>query len=179
MGVETGSKSVITLNLNRIIQDCCKIYGIISDNWIDNISNIKNYLNNILERVYKYHIAYNECLWDMYDAKLLPAYTEGFISLNKQYLTIGINGLNQAAEFLGVTCNDNPEYQKFCQTIFGTIKESNTSHNGEFNGHKLSFNTECVPRHSGHVKSLLIDSKLLKIIGQRGASKNICMFCAA
>lgn len=86
---------------------------------------------------------------------------------------------NQAAEFLGVTCNDNPEYQKFCQTIFGTIKESNTSHNGEFNGHKLSFNTECVPRHSGHVKSLLIDSKLLKIIGQRGASKNICMFCAA
>lgn len=94
MGVETGSKSVITLNLNRIIQDCCKIYGIISDNWIDNISNIKNYLNSILERVYKYHIAYNECLWDMYDAKLLPAYTEGFISLNKQYLTIGINGLN-------------------------------------------------------------------------------------
>ena len=115
----------------------------------------------------------------MYDAKLLPAYTEGFISLNKQYLTIGINGLNQAAEFLGVTCNDNPEYQKFCQTIFGTIKESNTSHNGEFNGHKLSFNTECVPRRSGHVKSLLIDSKLLKIIGQRGASKNIYMFCAA
>ena len=51
MGVETGSKSVITLNLNRIIQDCCKIYGIIPDNWIDNISNIKNYLNNILERV--------------------------------------------------------------------------------------------------------------------------------
>lgn len=94
MGVETGSKSVITLNLNRIIQDCCKIYGIVPDNWIDNISNIKNYLNNILERVYKYHIAYNECLWDMYDAKLLPAYTEGFISLNKQYLTIGINGLN-------------------------------------------------------------------------------------
>ena len=94
MGVETGSKSVITLNLNRIIQDCCKIYGIIPDNWIDNISNIKNYLNDILERVYKYHIAYNECLWDMYDAKLLPAYTEGFISLNKQYLTIGINGLN-------------------------------------------------------------------------------------
>lgn len=153
MGVETGSKSVITLNLNRIIQDCCKIYGIIPDNWIDNISNIKNYLNNILERVYKYHIAYNECLWDMYDAKLLPAYTEGFISLNKQYLTIGINGLNQAAEFLGVTCNDNPEYQKFCQTIFGTIKEANTSHNGEFNGHKLSFNTECVPAESLAIKN--------------------------
>lgn len=153
MGVETGSKSVITLNLNRIIQDCCKIYGIVPDNWIDNVSNIKNYLNNILERVYKYHIAYNECLWDMYDAKLLPAYTEGFISLNKQYLTIGINGLNQAAEFLGVTCNDNPEYQKFCQTIFGTIKEANTSHNGEFNGHKLSFNTECIPAESLAIKN--------------------------
>ena len=90
MGVETGSKSVITLNLNRIIQDST----VNRDSGLEFDDIFIPYLENILQRVYKYHIAYNECLWDMYDAKLLPAYTEGFISLNKQYLTIGINGLN-------------------------------------------------------------------------------------
>ena len=67
--------------------------------------------------MYKYHTAYNELLWDMYDSNLLPVYKAGFIDLNKQYLTIGINGLNQAAEFLGIRCNDNPEYSEFCREI--------------------------------------------------------------
>ena len=84
----------------------------------------------------------------MYDAGLLPAYNEGFISLNKQYLTIGINGLNQSWEYLGGKCNNNREYQEFCQFIFSTIKEANQKANGKFNGHKLSFNTECVPAES-------------------------------
>ena len=83
MGVETGSVSVITLNLNRIIQDWCKSIG-----GIPKVGNqfdcLRLYLKEILNRIYKYHIAYKECLWDMYDSKLLPAYTEGFISLNKQ-----------------------------------------------------------------------------------------------
>lgn len=93
MGVQTGSKSVITLNLNRIVQDWCKSIGGIPTvgNQYDSL---RLYLNDILERVYKYHIAYNELLWDMYDAGLLPVYKAGFIDLNKQYLTIGINGLN-------------------------------------------------------------------------------------
>lgn len=147
MGVETGSKSVITLNLNRIIQDCDKAYGLKRNGgWRENLSFLKDYLTEILERVYKYHHAYNELLWDMHDAGLLPAYTAGFIALNKQYLTVGINGLNQAAEFLGIKCNDNEEYKSFCQTIFSTIKEQNTAHNsvGKVK-HKLTFNTECVP----------------------------------
>lgn len=150
MGVETGSKSVITLNLSRIVQNCArectKEQGIEPED-------LKKYLIPILDRVYKYHIAYNECLWDMYEAKLLPAYTEGFISLNKQYLTIGINGLNQAAEFLGIKCNNNQEYQDFCQAIFSIIKESNQEHNGKFNGHKITFNTEMVPSESLAIKN--------------------------
>ena len=148
MGVETGSKSVITLNLNRIIQDCDRAYGLKRNGgWRENSSFLKDYLTEILERVYKYHHAYNEILWDMYDANLLPAYKSGFIALNKQYLTIGINGLNQAAEFLGIKCNDNEEYKEFCQLIFSTIKEQNTLHNTT-KGHKLTFNTECVPAES-------------------------------
>jgi ribonucleoside-triphosphate reductase len=152
MGVETGSKSVITLNLNRIIQDWCKSIGGVPKvgNQYDSL---RLYLREILQRVYKYHITYNECLWDMYDTGLLPAYKEGFISLNKQYLTIGLNGLNQAAEFLGIECSVNKEYQDFCQAIFGIIKESNSEANGTYFGHKVTFNTECVPAESAAIKN--------------------------
>ena len=135
------------------------------------------YLGDILSRVYKYHIAYNELLWDMYDANLLPVYKAGFINLDKQYLTIGLNGLNQAAEFFGIECSVNKRYEKFCQTIFGYIKQKNQEAAGMFNGHKLTFNTECVPRLSGHVKPLLIDSKLL-IKDNEGQAITI-MLCAA
>ena len=177
MGVETGSKSVITLNLNRIVQDCCKQHG--GDPRFVSAKNLKPYLIDILDRVYKYHHAYNEILWDMYDANLLPVYKAGFIALNKQYLTIGINGLNQAAEFLGMKCTDNEEYKEFCQMIFSTIKEQNTLHNSSNRvKHKLTFNTECVPRHCGHIKPLLIDSKPLLNKDNEGQAITI-MLCAA
>ena len=179
MGVETGSKSVITLNLNRIVQDWFKTVGCPNPFSLSYYADsLRAYIRDILSRVYKYHIAYNECLWDMYDAGLLPVYSNGFISLNKQYLTIGLNGLNQAAEFLGIHCSVNPNYQEFCQTIFSIIKDSNTEHNGKYFGHKVTFNTECVPRRSGDVKPLLIDLEIL-FIGQQGASRNICKFRAA
>lgn len=153
IGVETGSKSVITLNLNRITQDFCKKEFGKRYNFVDfneeNIQDYKRYIVKILERVYKYHNAYNELLWDMYDANLLPVYKAGFIDLNKQYLTIGINGLNQAAEFLGVECHKNEPYRKFCRFIFGTIKEENEKHKTK----KMTFNTEQVPAESLAIKN--------------------------
>lgn len=167
MGVQTGSKSVITLNLNRIIQDWFRTIP----NYQDHMSNGRNsapigfftigkgsndffeYLERILERVFNYHVAYNELLWDMHDAGLLPVYTAGFINLNKQYLTIGLNGLNQAAEFLGIQCTDNPQYQEFCEAIFSFIKDFNSTHKGKFNGHQLTFNTELVPAESLAIKN--------------------------
>ena len=198
MGIQTGSKSVITLNLNRIIQDWwntkeAKEYNVdiieeisktevivdcyrIGDK-IKSIKSLKEYITAILDRVYKYHIAYNELLWDMYDANLLPVYKAGFIDLNKQYLTIGLNGLNQAAEFLGISCNDNKEYKDFCQLIFSIIKENNTKNKGKFNNHVLTFNTECVPKLCGHVKPLLIGSKLL--IKDNEGQAIATMLCAA
>lgn len=155
MGLQTGSKSVITINLNRIIQDWAHGHDAelkfftkdMQDDFIE-------YLNKILDRIYKYHTAYNELLWDMKDAHLLPVYDAGFIDLNKQYLTIGINGLNQAAEYVGCTCNDNDQYKRFCQLIFGAIAERNKEAGKEkFNGHKLTFNTEQVPAESLAVKN--------------------------
>lgn len=151
IGLETGSKSVITLNLNRIIQQFISSSFEGENVWkeLPNTKELfKNRLQDILSRVYKYHTAYNECLWDVYNAGLLPVYKAGFIDLNKQYLTIGLNGLNEAAEYLGMRISDNEEYEKFCQFIFSTIKQYNTEHSGIYNGHKLSFNTECVPAES-------------------------------
>lgn len=165
MGVETGSKSVITLNLNRIIQDYFKSELCTREDAISMWKEDRNdpdessrgsvakgfvkYLTEILERVYIYHEAYNDILWDEYESGLLPTYNAGFIDLNKQYLTIGINGLNEAAEFLGLECSDNPEYEYFCQLIFSTIKEQNLKHKTK----KLNFNTECVPAESLAIKN--------------------------
>jgi len=168
IGVQTGSKSVITMNLSRIIQDwAAKEFpeyqsGITIDNFFKKgdiimtdarYTSLKKYMNKILERVYKYHTAYNELLWDMYDSNLLPVYKAGFIDLNKQYLTIGLNGLNQAAEFLGIKCNDNPDYAKFCQEVFGNVKEQNNLHKVTESKHKITFNTECVPAESLAIKN--------------------------
>ena len=147
MGVQTGSKSVITLNLNRIVQDKCKEHNPSERTvWKEEM---KEYLINILSRVYKYHTAYNALLHDMFDANLLPVYKAGFINLDKQYLTIGINGLNQAAEFLGISCNDNLDYKEFCQFIFSIIKEQNILHKTKTE----TYNTECVPAESLAIKN--------------------------
>ena len=167
IGVETGSKSVITLNLNRIIQDWFLDKNIVFE-FKNNTAESElpvidmlyrwdffGYLRNILERVYKYHTAYNELLWDMYNADLLPVYKAGFIDLNRQYLTIGLNGLNEAAEFMGVKCNDNEVYKQFCTLIFSTIKEQNTAHKTK----KTTFNTEQVPAESLAIKNYNWDSE--------------------
>ena len=164
----TGSKNVITLNLNRIIQDWYNKNCWMSDNLGDHkykpefiikdtskIESLKQYLINILERVYKYQIAYNECLKYLKENKLLPVYDAGFIDMKKQYLTIGINGLNQAWEYLGGRCNKNKEYKEFCNLIFTTIKEQNQLHKTK----ELMFNTEFTPCESAAIKLYNKDKK--------------------
>lgn len=158
IGISTGSKSVITLNLSRITQDWALTDDIedrIEENdWTEEelskrMDSLCNYLEPILERVYKYHTAYDSLLRDMFTAKLLPVYSAGFINLDKQYLTIGINGLNEMAEYLGIECNDNWRYSTLCQRVFGFIKEQNLKHKTK---HQM-FNTECVPAESLAIKN--------------------------
>lgn len=178
-GEATGSKSVITLNYSRITQNFVnEFYGGNRNIWKENKEEFKikfkEYLIPILERVYKYHTAYNDILWDLYEANMLPVYSAGFIHLNKQYLTLGLNGVNEAWMFLGGECRYSEDYVDFCSMILGTMKEQNTLHKTK----KTMFNSEFVPKLSGHVKPLLIDLEILNK-GQQGASKNVCMFCAA
>lgn len=163
----TGSKNVITLDFNRIIQDWKKVNLTnspvppipVNCNWKENKyaiqASIKKYLINILDRVYKYQTAYNEVLTYLKSKHLLTTYDAGFINMKKQYLTIGINGLNQAAEFLGMKCNKNKDYEEFCSFIFSTIKEQNTLHKTK----ELMFNTEFTPCESAAIKLYNRDKK--------------------
>ena len=105
---------------------------------------------------------------------MLNVYDAGFINMNKQYLTIGINGLNQSFEFLGGKCNKNKEYEEFCNLIFTTIKEQNQLHKTK----ELMFNTEFTPQSRVVYKSLLIDSKTLRNKDNEGQAITI-MLCAA
>lgn len=143
-GVMTGSCNVITLNINRIIQDCVKSYGL-HGGWRENTSFIRDRFVDILQRVYKYHIAFKTMLYDMEDKKMFAASNGGYIYVNKLYSTIGINGLNEAARFLGLKVSNNPEYIAFLQLILGTIKEENKKHSIHDKKRPFLFNSEVVP----------------------------------
>ena len=148
-GIMTGSVNVITLNINRIIQDCYKTHGLKrTGDWKENTSFLKNYLIDILSRVYKYHIAYKTMLYDLEDKGMLAASNGGYIHISKLYSTIGINGLNEAAKFLGLSVSNNKEYIDFLQFILGTIKEQNTIHSIRDKKRPFIFNSEVVPAES-------------------------------
>ena len=145
-GVMTGSCNVITLNINRIVQDCDRAYGLKRNGgWKENTSFLSDYLVGILERVYKYHIAFKTMLYDLEDKGMFAASNGGYIHISKLYSTIGINGLNEAARFLGLEVGNNPEYIEFLQLILGTIKEENKKHSIHDKKRPFLFNSEVVP----------------------------------
>lgn len=154
-GVMTGSVNVITLNLNRIIQDFTKqTYGHKEDfSWrYINKEELVKYLINILERVYKYHIAYKTTLYEMEEKKMFAASNGGYIRMSKLYSTIGILGYCEAAKFLGLEVSNNKEYKEFLQLILGTIKEQNKIHSIRDKRKPFLFNSEAVPGENVAVK---------------------------
>ena len=146
-GVMTGSCNVITLNINRIVQDWIK--SPLTPDELDSseewANKFKRYLIPILERVYKYHIAYKTMLYDLEDRGMFAASNGGYIYISKLYSTIGINGLNEAARFLGLEVSNNPEYISFLQLVLGTIKEQNKLHSIYDDKRPFLFNSEVVP----------------------------------
>lgn len=164
-GVMTGSCNVITLNINRIVQDWYKEYSpqrhrsnngaaerkmiAVRRLWNEEGRNLlSQYVSNILERVYKYHIAYKTMLYEQEEKGMFAACNGGYIHMNKLYSTIGINGLNEAAKFLGLKVSNNLEYIKFLQLILGTIKEANKKHSIHDKKRPFLFNSEVVPAES-------------------------------
>lgn len=145
-GVMTGSCNVITLNINRIVQDCNKAYGLKRNGgWKENTSFLRDYLVDILQRVYKYHVAFKTMLYELEDKGMFAASNGGYIHISKLYSTIGINGLNEAARFLGMTVGNNKEYIEFLQLVLGTIKEQNKIHSIHDANRLFLFNSEVVP----------------------------------
>lgn len=170
-GVMTGSCNVITLNINRIVQDYIHTWK----NWEDHIvdgkcafpfewfsesfSDLKNYLINILERVYKYHIAYKTMLYEMEDAKMFSDCNAGYIYMRKLYSTIGLIGYCEAAQFLGLSVSNNKEYKDFLKLIFGTVKEENKKNSIHDSKRPFLFNSEAIPGEGLGVKLYNWDKK--------------------
>ena len=169
--VATGSKSVMTINLNRVIQDATRKYleevefftlegG--KQYYASNASDktklyeyISNAITDITERVHKYQRAFNEIIKDFYNAHMLDVYSAGFISLKKQYLTVGVNGLTDAAEFLGIEPNLNDNYEEFVNLILETINKSNKKDKTR----DCMYNTEFVPGENLSNKNYNWDKK--------------------
>lgn len=169
--VATGSKSVMTINLNRIIQTATRDY--FKDKMGMEISSAKPLDKNLefdrkdlykaisaavtemTERVHKYQTAFNEIIKDFLRADMLDVYKAGFIDMKKQYLTVGVNGLTDAAEFLGLEISPNDEYKEFVNTLLETINISNKKDKTP----DTMFNTEFVPGENLSGKNYKWDKK--------------------
>lgn len=138
-GVSTGSKSVLTINLNRCIQYAMKKY-----------SDYHDFLNHVIDVCHKVQTAYNENLKELQEHGMLPLFDEGYINISRQYLTIGVNGLVEAAEYLGYKISDNPDYKAFVQDVLGMVETHNKKNYDKKRG--LMFNCEMIPAENVGVK---------------------------
>jgi anaerobic ribonucleoside-triphosphate reductase len=136
-GVSTGSKSVLTINLNRCIQEAARR----DQPYLD-------FLEKIVDLVHKVQLAYNENLKELAAKGMLPLFDTGYINIQRQYLTIGVNGLVEAAEFLGISINDNPQYVSFVQQVLGLIE----TYNKKYRTKDVLFNCEMIPAENVGVK---------------------------
>ena len=143
-GISTGSKAVITTNVNRLVQ-----------NAIRDGADISERMREQAQKNQKYLLAFNEILKEELANGLLPIYDAGYISLEKQYLTQGINGFVEGAEFLGIDISPNEEYYKYGEMILKPIFEENKKARTK----EVMFNTEFVPAENLGVKNANWDRK--------------------
>ncbi len=136
-GVSTGSKSVLTINLNRCVQQATRE----GRPYVD-------FLNEVVDLVHKVQMAYNENLKNLLNKGMLPLFDAGYINLKRQYLTIGVNGMVEAAESLGLSISDNEEYATFVENILSLIEK----YNKQYRSKDVLFNCEMIPAENVGVK---------------------------
>lgn len=154
-GVSTGSKCVMTINVNRLVQNTAQ-----KNHWENGLAHIQGIepasafevisqeVAAQVEKIHKYLIAFNEIIKDMQAAHMIPIYDAGFISPEKQYLTVGINGLVEGAEFLGIPISNCAAYQTYVNAVMEPIFNLNKRDKTK----EIMFNTEMVPAENLGVK---------------------------
>ena len=143
-GVSTGSKSVLTINLNRCVQYAQRM-GI----------PYQKYIEDVVDLMHKVQLAYNENLKELQNNGMLPLFDSGYINIGRQYLTIGVNGLVESAEFLGIEISDNPRYTEYVQTVLGIIEKLNKKYRSK----GVMFNCEMIPAENVGVKNAKWDKE--------------------
>lgn len=143
-GVSTGSKSVLTINLNRCIQHAMR-----------KEMHYQFFLEEVVDLVHKVQLAYNENLKYMQSKGMLPLFDAGYINMGRQYLTIGVNGLVEAAEALGIEISDNQHYVDFVQHVLGLIED----YNKRYRTKDVMFNCEMIPAENVGVKHAKWDKR--------------------
>lgn len=169
--VSTGSKSVMSMNLPRIIQNATRSYFDDHDISVEDGKSIpelgltydkeelygyiREEVREMTGRIHKYQTAFNETIKDFLKAGMLDVYNAGFIDMRKQYLTVGVNGITDAAEFLGIKVGPNKEYEEFVNNILETINIENRKDRTR----DCMFNTEFVPGENLSAKNYKWDKK--------------------
>lgn len=143
-GVATGSKSVMTININRAVQFAVK------NGW-----NILDYIRELVQKVQCFQLAYNDYLKEMYEHNMLTVYKAGFISLKQQYLTLGVNGVVESAEFLGYKISPNEDYKNYMESLLKIFYEENKSKKTK----EIMYNTEFIPGENLAVKNYSWDKR--------------------
>lgn len=136
-GVSTGSKSVLTINLNRCIQYAVR-----------NGRDYVDYIREVTDLCHKVQLAFNENLKNLQEKGMLPLFDAQYINISRQYLTIGVNGLVEGAEFLGIPIRDCKEYQDYVQSVLGTVETLNK----QYRTKEVMFNCEMIPAENVGVK---------------------------
>lgn len=151
-GVATGSKCVMTINVNRMVQNIPLIHALSME---EAYAEIRKATAAQVEKIHKYLTAFNEVIKEMQSNHMITLYDAGFVSPEKQYLTVGINGLVEGAEFMGIDISDNDDYRKYVNAILDPIFTLNKQHRTE----EIMFNTEMVPAENLGVKNAAWDKK--------------------
>ena len=136
-GVSTGSKSVLTVNINRCVQ-----YA------VNNGRDYKEFLREVIDLCHKVQLAYNENLKELKEHGMLPLFDAGYINMSRQYLTIGVNGLVEAAEFMGLKITPNDKYKEFVQGILSIVEDLNKAYRTK----DVLFNCEMITAENVGVK---------------------------
>jgi anaerobic ribonucleoside-triphosphate reductase len=139
-GVITGSAQVITINMHRFLRDPARAVD----------------LEGLIDRVHQYLLASRMVYEDYIAAGMLLAYTAGYMDIDRQFLTIGLNGVVEAAEHLGYAINNNVSYRAFLEVMLATFKRKNKE---ALQKYGCRFNTEFVPAENLGVKNAKWDKE--------------------